>query len=123
MVIRSIAIISGCLVVWAMSPGPAMAFEQQAPVLAQPPGSPPSEVRKGESPLGLGKEAESPAEAEGTGLTLPGLGAFTAPKLNFGLDLMYGNPDTDSSNLGFTNDPLIDKTDDLTIMGKVKKRF
>ena len=124
MVIRSIAIISGCLAVWAISPGTAIAFEQQqAPALAQPPGAPPPVAGKGKSPLDLGKEVNSTAEEEDKGLKSPGLGTFSAPKLNFGLDLMYGNPDTDTSNLGFTNDPLIDKSDDLTIMGKFKKRF
>lgn len=124
MVKRIIAILFVCLVVRALSPGAAMAFEQQAPVLAQPPVSqPPPAVRKGESPLGLEKEAGAPAKGESKGLKIPGLGTFSAPKLNFGLDLMYGEPDTDNTNLGFTNDPLIDKGDDLTIMGKVKKRF
>lgn len=123
MVKRTIAVLFVCLVVRTLSPGAAMAFEQQAPVLAQPPVSPPSTTGKGESPLGLEKEAGSPAEGQGKGLKIPGLGTFSAPKLNFGLDLMYGDPDTDNTNLGFTNDPLIDKSDDLTIMGKVKKRF
>ncbi len=44
------------------------------------------------------------------------------PKLNFGLDLMYGAPEENDTELGFTND-VSPGDDDLRIMGKVKRRF
>jgi hypothetical protein len=46
---------------------------------------------------------------------------LSLPKLNFGLDLMYGSVENDETDLGFSDDSTTDN--DLTILGKVKRRF
>lgn len=120
---RTIGIVAGILAAGSVWPEYALAFDQQAPVAAQPPAVAAPAAKN--APEGFGLEANSgqPSEQkQKKGLKLPGIGEITVPKLNFGLDLMYGSPGNDSTSLNFTNDPLVGDGD-LTITGKVKKRF
>ena len=124
---RTFAILAGFLAAGLVGPGHALAFEQQqAPMAVQPPVAEPAPapaVTIAPGALNLEtKTGPSSGEKPKKSLKLPGVGALTVPKLNFGLDLMYGQAEDDSTSLKFTNDPLVGD-DDLTIMGKVKKRF
>ena len=109
--------------VWAHTASVANAFEQTPlpPASAQP--SAVAEPSLAPN-LSLDDQAkQSPTEKlESGGLKLPGLGKVKIPKLNFGLDLMYGNPESDDTELGFSSSPSSDE-DDLRIMGKMKRRF
>ena len=56
----------------------------------------------------------------GAGITIPGIGSLGAlPKLDFGLELLYGTPDTPaaSENQGET------LPDAFTLRGSIKKTF
>ena len=86
------------------------------------------EEQKAPAPVQGGAEAgaavQSPAPAaknsEGTEIRIPGLGKLgTLPKMDFGLELLYGATEVDKPQ-----DPKIDENqDDLTIRGSVKHRF
>lgn len=120
---KRFVILAGAFMVWAHTASVANAFEQtplppasaQPPVVAEPSLAP---------NLSLDDQAkQSPTEKQDSGgLKLPGLGKVKIPKLNFGLDLMYGNPESDDTDLGFSSSPSSDE-DDLRIMGKMKRRF
>ena len=103
----------------------ASAFEQTPLPQASSPAVPPQVTAPALSPgLALDEQAKDaqPDEKKQRGFKIPGLGTVTLPKLNFGLDLMYGSPESDDTELGFTNDAN-PGDDDLRIMGKVKRRF
>ena len=115
---KGFAFISGAFVVWAVSSAAAFAFEQTPLAPA------PSVTNKApvESAQKFDDEAKKPEDLKkSSGVKIPGLGLFSVPKLNFGLDLMYGSPENDDSELSFSGDSASD--DDLTILGKVKRRF
>ena len=113
-----ITVISGALVVWAVSSAAAFAFEQipvaPAPALAV---KTPEEA----APKFDGEATKLELQNKSGGLKIPGLGKLSIPKLNFGLDLMYGSPENDATDLGFSGDSTGD--DDMTILGTVKRRF
>ena len=113
------------VVFWAVAVSGAHAFEQTPLPQASTPTAQPEVMVPSVAPnLSFGEQAKSPqaADREKRGLKIPGLGKVTVPTLNFGLDLMYGTPESDDTELGFTNDTN-QGDDDLTIMGKVKRRF
>lgn len=113
------AIIFGAVALWVMSPVAALAFEQQNP-LAPAPVAP---VAKPADPvISLDEKVrDSEPQKKGRSIRLPGIGKLSVPKLNFGLDLMYGTPETSDTDLGFSAEPAGE--DDVTIMGKVRRRF
>jgi hypothetical protein len=98
--------------------GPAFAFEQS-------PEAPPPEV-KGTTPpaeapaaqLGAsavtGEQAQAPA-----GVKVFGFGIL--PKLDFGLELLYG--DSEQQRLQLEQGALGDENDDLIVLGKIKRHF
>jgi len=112
-------------VICAVSASGAYAFEQTPLPPAAAPAITPQVTAPPSAPnLSLGQEG-LPAqvkEEKQRGLKIPGLGKITVPKLNFGLDLMYGAPESPDTELGFTDDGS-PNSDDLTIMGKMKRRF
>lgn len=115
---KGFATILGAFVVWAVSSAAAFAFEQ-APLA---PASSVTNKAPVESAQKLDDEAKKPeALKKKSGVKIPGLGLLSVPKFNFGLDLMYGSPENDASDLSFSGDSASD--DDLTILGKVKRRF
>ncbi len=115
---KGFAFISGAFVVWAVSSAAAFAFEQTilapAPAVTAAPVVEPAPKLDGET------ENLNPQKKSG-GMKIPGLGMLSLPKLNFGLDLMYGSVENDETGLGFSGDSTTDN--DLTILGKVKRRF
>ena len=119
-------LIAGVIALWAVGSGTAYAFEQKkmpestaapAPMTVAPQPAAPVDRT-----LSLDKLAnESKPENKGRSLKLPGIGSLSIPKLNFGLDLMYGNSESGESDLGFSSE--LDGEEDVRIMGKVKRRF
>ncbi len=113
---RKLTICSGFLAVWFMFPGGIQAFEQ-TPV-APVPGT--SVAAPSENAPGLSKDetvAPGQESQKDTGLSFPGMGLINIlPKLDFGLELMYG---------ASPEEPVEDASphDDVTIRGTVKKRF
>jgi hypothetical protein len=116
---KTSAIIVSIFAVWLMSPGSANAFEQQGQVTPVPA----APVAKAVHPaITLDQKLKSTEpQNSGRSFKLPGIGKLSVPKLNFGLDLMYGNSEINDTDLGFSSDPAGE--DDVTIMGKVKRRF
>jgi len=107
--------------------GPASAFEtstQVAPAAGQQTTVPGIEIVPQSSARGSGLELTMPgglgtdsSGSKSSGVAIPGFG--TLPKLDFGLELLYGTPDQGSPN-GDQNDTLPDA---LTVHGAVKKTF
>ncbi len=103
----------GCMIASALFATAAYAFEQET---APAPKAGPNAKLSGEDlPKGKGDD--------GTVVAIPGLGKLgVIPKLDFGLDLLYGDD---------ANKPAIDEglksndqnSDDLRIRGSIKHRF
>ena len=121
------AILSGAAAIWAMGSMAAQAFEQTsvvpAPIsapAAQPDLSFDTKTTQAE-PKKKGRGLKLPVVGKISLPKLPGVGKISVPRLNFGLDLMYGSSDPADTGLGFSADTPTE--DDLTILGKFKRRF
>lgn len=115
--------ISGVIAAWILIPASAKAFEQQAPATPAP-DAPTVKVPGAAAPAASLDEQQGVSSAQQEkrpSLKVPGIGRLSVPKLNFGLDLMYGSKESTNTDLNFTPDPLTE--DSVTIMGKVKRRF
>lgn len=122
---KQFAIRVSAVVFWAVAASGANAFEQTPLPQATSPSPTPQVTAPSVSPnysLDSQAKPKQQVEKEQRGLKIPGLGKVTIPRLNFGLDLMYGAPEESDTELGFSNDTN-QGDDDLTIMGKVKRRF
>ena len=115
---RKALAIFGLMAALSFDGGPAHAFQEQP---APPPSAdvPPAEV---DAPtLQLGKSNAAAPKAESGGVNL--FGYTVLPKLNFGLDVLYGQ-DAQHLQLGGTDDlNTLDENGDVTVLGKVKRRF
>jgi hypothetical protein len=93
------------------------------PIAAQPAPSladPKLQLQKPEGGAGLELTTPGDAKSKGTELNIPGFGSIgTIPKLDFGLELLYG---ANGSQTPENNVPE-DKTDDVLIKGTIKHRF
>jgi hypothetical protein len=110
---------------------PALAFQEQqaggsAPAVANP--TPGIVVdysnNRGPSEAGAELEFRAPPKDSGGGaeLVIPGIGSLgVLPKLDFGLELLYGANEAPEQATEPSDIPVID--DDLTIRGIVKHRF
>jgi hypothetical protein len=117
---RRLFAIVGLMAALSFGSGQALAFQEQ-------PASPPAaDIPQGEVDslaLQLGKPNATPAapKAESGGLNL--FGYTVLPKLNFGLDVLYGQ-DAQQLQLGDTDDlDTLEENGDVTVLGKVKRRF
>ena len=112
--------IVGLMAALSFGSGQAFAFQEQ------PAPPPPADVPQTEIDalaLQLGKPGATPAapKAEVGGLNL--FGYTVLPKLNFGLDVLYGQ-DAQQLQLGGTDDlKTLDENGDVTVLGKIKRRF
>ncbi len=125
---KSTALIAGVFALWAIGSGTAHAFEQKllqptpVPAVPAPALSPTEPAAPANRTLSLEEIAkDAKPEKTGRGIKLPGIRKLSIPKLNFGLDLMYGNSEPSDTELGFSSEQ--DGDEDVTIMGKVKRRF
>jgi hypothetical protein len=100
---------------------PAFAFQETpvppaSPGEAVPQATPPAQARQ----LGTTAGVAAPHEKQG-GLNL--FGYTVLPKLNFGLDVLYGQ-DRQQLQLGTSNDlDALDENGEVSVLGKVKRRF
>jgi hypothetical protein len=99
----------------------AFAFQEQKgstpPAEAAPA---PAEAEPGDAKAGLTDESAPKPEA-GTEIRIPGLGKLgVLPKMDFGLELLYGAAENASSG---QPTPAPNPEDDLTVRGSVKHRF
>jgi hypothetical protein len=101
--------------------GHALAF-QETP--APPPPETPEAGQAGADSLalqlGAAKVAPAP-KSDGGGLNL--FGYTVLPKLNFGLDVLYGQDQQQLQLGGTDNLDTLDENGDVTVLGKVKRRF
>ena len=90
-------------------------------------GAIPGGVSAPDAPKAQEQEESAPTKTEtGTEIRIPGLGKIgTLPKMDFGLDLLYGAVEDDNSKPtpDFPNSPDEDEKRDLMIHGTVKHRF
>lgn len=115
------AILSGAVAAWAMGSVAAQAFEQ-TPLAPAPAAAVTVPAPQPQPDLFFGSDIkEAEPKKKGRGLKLPGIGKLSIPKLDFGLDLMYGSQESVDTGLGFSNDPAAE--DGLTILGTFKRRF
>lgn len=111
--------IAGLLAVLSLSSGHALAFQET-------PAPPPADIPQAQADtlaLQLGTPNAAPAapKAQGGGLNL--FGYTVLPKLNFGLDVLYGQ-DEQQLQLGGSDDlDTLDENGNVTVLGKVKRRF
>ena len=107
---RSFAIV-GVLAALALGTGPALAF-QETP-------APPPEATQGTAlQLGIpGASAVDPQANKGVKV----FGYTILPKLNFGLELLYGQ---EQQQMDLQQGSILeDENQDVTVLGKVKRRF
>jgi hypothetical protein len=116
---RRLFAIVGLMAALSFGSGEALAFQET-------PAPPPADIPQAETDglaLQLGTPNAAPA-AQGTdsgGLNL--FGYTVLPKLNFGLDVLYGQAEQ-QLQLGGTDDlDTLDENGDVTVLGKVKRRF
>jgi hypothetical protein len=103
--------------------GDAYAFTEATVPPAQPQTAQPSPKPQRQAP---GGERELPltdpgaAKSGGTELRIPGIGSLgTVPKLDFGLDLLYGNGNDPVGE----QRPIENENQDVTIKGTLRHRF
>ena len=116
---RKALAVAGLMAALSFGSGPALAFQET-------PAPPPAEVPPAQSDalaLQLGTPNATPAapKAQSGGLNL--FGYTVLPKLNFGLDVLYG-ADEQQLQLGGTDDiDTLDENGNVGVIGKVKRRF
>lgn len=114
---RSFAI-AGLMAVLSLSGGPALAFQEtpapppEAPTEGAPPANPPA-VQLGNP----GAAADPEADRKGVKV----FGYSILPKLDFGLDLLYGQEQQQLELQG--QGSTLEENGDVTVLGKVKRRF
>jgi hypothetical protein len=115
MYMRTPIAIAGLMVALDFGSAPAFAFQET-------PAPPPVEVPQAAPPVGallLGTPGGVAAPQEDrSGLNL--FGYTVLPKLNFGLDVLYGQ---DEQQLQLQGPTTLDENGDVTVLGKVKRRF
>ncbi len=112
---RSVAI-ACVLAVLSLGSAPAFAFQETPvppPAANETPQAPPPAALQLGNPSG----AAAPQEEQG-GLKL--FGYTVLPKLNFGLDVLYGD---DQQQLDLQGPTTLDENGDISVLGKVKRRF
>lgn len=98
----------------------AFAFQEQKGATPPQAAPAPAEAPTAEPRAGISDEA-APKVETGTEIRIPGLGKLgVLPKMDFGLELLYGAADAQSSRQPET---MPNPDDDLTVRGSVKHRF
>lgn len=93
----------------------AVALEEQR--IAPPPQQ---QVEQGAAPVGVQDTTQAKSQETGTEIRIPGLGKLgTLPKMDFGLELLYGAAESKQP----AQEPTLDENQDLTIRGSVKHKF
>jgi len=114
---RSFAI-AGFVAAFSLGTGPALAF-QETP-------APPPEATQGTSQanppaLQVGTPGTAAAQPDAGSGGLKMFGYTIMPKLNFGLELLYGQ---EQQQMDLQQGSILeDENQDVTVLGKVKRRF
>ena len=114
---RRLIAIAGLMAALSFGSAPALAFQETA---APPPADIPQATPPANAPaleLGSPGAAANP-QAERKGVNVLGYNLF--PKLDFGLDVLYGQ---DQQQLELQGPTTLDENGDVTVLGKVKRRF
>jgi hypothetical protein len=109
--------ISVCVALVIVSTAAVAFQEQQSGTSTAPAQAPAAAAPK---PVELSPTAESLKSSVGTEVRVPGLGKLgNLPKMDFGLELLYGASEQKQPD----SQPREDARDDLTIRGTVKHKF
>ena len=114
---RRLIAIAGLMAALSFGGAPALAF-QETPI--PPPADIPQASPPAKTPaLQLGSpDAAANPQADRKGVNVFGYNLF--PKLDFGLDVLYGQ---DQQQLELQGPTTLEENGDVTVLGKVKRRF
>ncbi|MEM1372381.1 MAG: hypothetical protein AAGG72_09180 [Pseudomonadota bacterium] len=100
----------------------ANAFQVQSTGTAQSPTNQAPEIQQPGLSLGDTETIVGPSASQGTEVRIPGLGKLgVLPKMDFGLELLYGATDVPTDAVNAFEEPNGDS--DLKVRGTVKHRF
>ena len=119
---RSRYVVALALVAAVLAGHGAFAFQEQKGSTAPPTEAAPApaEAAPGDAKAGMADDSAPKPEA-GTEIRIPGLGKLgVLPKMDFGLELLYGAAENQASGQPV---PAPTPEDDLTVRGSVKHRF
>jgi len=115
---RRIGFVAGVMAVLSTAASPVLAF-QETPVPPPAEQAPSKDEKSLVPPMKLGDpstaEQQPAAKKRGFGFGL-------LPKMDFGLDLLYGAPQQ-KQQLEMQSTPSLERDQDLSVVGKVKRRF
>jgi hypothetical protein len=115
---RRIVAIAGLMAALSFGSAPALAFQETAaPPPADIPQAAPPAANAPALELGSPGAAANP-QADRKGVNVFGYNLF--PKLDFGLDVLYGQ---DQQQLELQGPTTLEENGDVTVLGKVKRRF
>lgn len=118
---RRTAFITGFLAAWIVIPGIAVAFQQSQPAPESQAVAPQAPKKAGSKKIDNGNPVAKADEPGSWGLNFSGIGSSgVLPKLDFGLELLYGASPAPSVEESAAPDAGFD---DMTIRGSLKRRF
>jgi hypothetical protein len=109
--------IAGVVAALSLGAGPALAF-QETP--APPPATATEAAPQAKAPALQVGNPNAPAAPSADSKGLKVFGYSILPKLDFGLELLYGQ---EQQQLDLQQGPTFDDNGDVTVLGKVKRRF
>jgi hypothetical protein len=118
-----VAAIAALLAALAFAGGEALAFQEMpAPPPAGESQNAPQQAAPQVDPLQVGTPgtAQPSPKSDQGGLKM--FGYTVLPKLNFGLDVLYGK-DEQQLQLGSQGPSTLEENGDISVLGKVKRRF
>ena len=116
---RGLASIAALLIALALGGGQALAFQEMSAPPPEDAAEATPKPKPQQDPLLLGTPGnEASPRADAGGLKL--FGYIVMPKLNFGLDVLYGQ---DEQQLQFKGPSTVEENGDVSVLGKVKRRF
>ena len=116
---KQIAVYGGMLAILTIGPGSAFAFEETT-VAVQP--SQPAAQEQTVEGLAFDLQMPDGAGSADDGMKLQSSGSLkVAPKMDFGLELLYSSKDADDPIAHAGAD--LDETDDVRVLGTIKRRF
>ena len=115
---RKLCAILGVMAALSFGAGSALAF-QETP--APPPAAAAEGVPQAKTPPGLHVgNPSAPADPDTVPKGVKMFGYSILPKLDFGLELLYGQ---EQEQLPLQQGPTFEEYEDITVLGKVKRRF
>jgi hypothetical protein len=117
---RGLVSIAALLIALSFGGGQALAFQEMPAPPREDPAEAAAKPKQQPDPLHLATpgNAEAVPQTDAGGLNL--FGYTVMPKLNFGLDVLYGQ---DQPQFQLNSPNTIEETSDLSVVGKVTRRF